>query len=226
MSNRWSRVIGSVVWIALFLGLLPSSWAQAPLTVTTTSLPTVTAGTRVRLTIEVKGGAEPLTWKVAEGKLPPGLKLNPTRGSISGAPTVPGNYRFTVSVADVSVPAMQVQREFSLAVTAALSIEWKQPPEVNGDRIEGSVIVRNYTERDFTLTVIVMAVNEIGRATALGYQEFTLGAGREQVIPFGSSPGPASYIVHADAVAEVASTNTIYRARKQTTEPLVIDSPE
>jgi hypothetical protein len=97
---------------------------------------------------------------------------------------------------------------------------------VNGEKIEGSVIVRNFTEREFTLTVIVMAVNEIGRATALGYQEFTLGAGREQVIPFGSSPGPASYVVHADAVAEAASTNTIYRARKQTTEPLLIQSPE
>ena len=77
-----------------------------------------------------------------------------------------------------------------------------------------------------TTTVIVMAVNQIGRATALGYQEFTLRSGGEQVIPFGSSPGPESYIVHADAVAEVPSTNSIYRARKQTTDPLVIQSPE
>ena len=84
----------------------------------------------------------------------------------------------------------------------------------------------NLTKQDVTLTVIVMAVNQIGRATALGYQEFTLAAGAEQVIPFGSSPGPGTYIVHADAVAEVASTNTIYRARKQTAERLVIQAPE
>jgi len=46
------------------------------------------------------------------------------------------------------------------------------------------------------------------------------------VIPFGSSPGPGNYIVHADAVAEVARTNTIYRARKQTAQQLVIQAPE
>jgi hypothetical protein len=121
---------------------------------------------------------------------------------------------------------MQVEREFTLVVTAALGIEWKQLPAVHGEKIDGSVVVTNYTQQDFTLTVIVMAVNQIGRATALGYQEFTLRSGGEQVIPFGSAPGPGTYVVHADAVAEVASTNSIYRARKQTDTPLVIQSPE
>ena len=87
---------------------------------------------------------------------------------------------------------MQIQREFTLVVIAALSIDWKQPPAVHGQKLEGSVVVSNSTNHDFTLTVIVMAVNQIGRATALGYQEFTLQAGAEQVIPFGSSPGPGS----------------------------------
>ena len=71
-----------------------------------------------------------------------------------------------------------------------------------------------------------MAVNQIGRATALGYQEFTLQSGGQQLIPFGSEPGPGKYIVHADAVAEVPSTNSIYRARKQTDAPLLIQEPE
>ena len=88
------------------------------------------------------------------------------------------------------------------------------------------MIVTNYSERDFTLTVIVMAVNQIGRATALGYQEFTLQSGGQQLIPFGSEPGPGKYIVHADAVAEVPSTNSIYRARKQMDAPLLIQEPE
>ena len=225
MSTRWTHRLAAIL-LALVCGPSTIVWAQAPLTMTTTSLPPVTAGTFARLRLEVKGGGEPLTWKVAEGKLPPGLQFKPAGGSISGVPTTPGTYRFSVSVTDVSVPEMRVQREFTLVVTAALGIEWKQLPAVHGDRIYGSVVVNNYTGRDFTLTVIVVAVNEIGRATALGYQEFTLRAGTEQVIPFGSSPGPASYIVHADAVAEIASTKTIYRARKQTTEPLVVDPPE
>jgi hypothetical protein len=197
-----------------------------PLTITSTSLPSITAGSAARLKIGVTGGAGPLTWKVSGGKLPPGLKLNASRGTISGVPTNPGTYRFAVMVTDSSIPAMQIQREFTLVVTAALSIEWKQPPAVHGQQLEGSVVVANSTEKDFTLTVIVMAVNQIGRATALGYQEFTLKSGAQQVIPFGSSPGPGTYIVHGDAVAEVASTNSIYRARKQTVDPLVIQAPE
>ena len=163
---------------------------------------------------------------MGEGKLPPGLKLNASSGVIAGRPNASGVYNFTLSVADSSLPAMQVQRAFTLVITAALSIDWKQPPAVHGQTIEGSVMVANYTDQDFTLTVIVMAVNQIGRATALGYEEFTLASGEEQVIPFGSSPGTGTYVVHADAVAEVESTNTIYRARKQTSAPLVIQAPE
>jgi len=196
--------------------------AQAPLTLVTTNLPQAIAGNPVVLKFDTTGGTAPLTWKVTGGALPPGLKLDARSGVISGTPTLPGTYKFQIAVVDSGNPAMQVQREFSLVVTGAIGIEWKQAPEVHSHKLEGSVLVTNYTEDDFVLTVIVMAVNEIGRATALGYQEFTLKSGVKQVIPFGASPGPGKYIVHADAVAEAAKTNSIYRARQQTAEKLVI----
>jgi hypothetical protein len=67
---------------------------------------------------------------------------------------------------------------------------------------------------DFDLTVIVMAVAEDGRATAIGYQRFTL---KPQTIdfpiPFGENLPWGAYQINVDAVAEVAATNTIYRAR-------------
>jgi Putative Ig domain len=176
--------------------------------------------------IGVTGGTLPLTWKLSGGKLPPGLRLSAARGVIAGTPTVPGSYAFEVTVTDSGVPGMQVLRDFRIVVTGALGIDWKQLPAVHGQMLDGSVVVSNFTRQDFTLTVIVMAVNAIGRATALGYQEFTLGSGAQQLIPFGSSPGPGTYVVHADAVAEVASTNAIYRARKQTANALVIESPQ
>ncbi len=208
------------------VGASGSLRAQAPLTITTASLPTATVGTSYQAGVGVTGGGMPYAWQVANGALPPGLKLDAKKGVIVGTPTTAGTYHFEVLVTDSGVPAMQIQREYTLVVTAALTIDWKKPPAVHGQTIDGSVIVSNLTKQDFTLTVIVMAVNQIGRATTLGYQEFTLGSGGEQVIPFGSSPGPGSYIVHADAVAEVASTNTIYRARKQTTQSLVIQPPD
>ena len=222
----WRRWNVPAIWLLLLCGALTSARAQAPLSMTTTTLPSVTVGSQVRVKIAATGGAEPLTWSVSGGKLPPGLKLNPSRGSISGVPTAIGTYRCQLTVTDSSIPTIRVQREFTLVVTAALGIEWKRPPAVHGEKIDGSVVVTNYTGQDFTLTVIVMAVNQIERATALGYQEFTLRSGGEQAIPFGSEPGPGTYIVHADAVAEVPSTNSIYRARKQTDSPLMIQSPE
>src|SRR5664279_4160751 len=211
MSGRFARRVVAALW--LVFGASAGLWAQVPLTITTTSLPSTTTGSNMRMKIAVAGGSQPQTWKLSAGRLPPGLKLSSTRGGIAGTPTVPGSYDFVVTVTDSGVPAMQVQREFRIVVTGALGIDWKQPPAVHGQALDGSVVVSNFTRQSFTLTVIVMAVNEIGRATALGYQEFTLKSGAQQVILFGSSPGPATYIVHADAVAEIASTNTIYRAR-------------
>ena len=72
----------------------------------------------------------------------------------------------------------------------------------------------NQTEQDFDLTAIVMAVNEIGRATAIGYQRINLKKGTAELeIPFGENLPFGSYELDADVVAEVAATNSIYRAR-------------
>ncbi len=169
------------------------------------------------------GGAAPYTWHLVDGRLPPGLKLHPHTGSISGVPTTAGEYRFMLAVADSGAPPLQEQRAMTITVTAGLTIDWKQPPKVQGTALSGSVVVANQTGQDFDLTVVVVAVNSIGRATTLGYQHFTLGAEKSSpVIPFGASPGPGNYVVHADAVAHHPSGHHIYRARKQTSQPLSI----
>jgi Putative Ig domain len=172
------------------------------------------------------GGAAPYTWHLVDGQLPPGLKLHAHSGAISGAPTISGEYRFTIAVADSSAPQLQMQRAMTITVTSGLTIDWKQYPKVQGTTLSGSVVITNQTERDFDLTVVVVAVNSIGRATTLGYQHFTLtGENSSPVIPFGSTPGPGSYVVHADAVAHHPSGHHIYRARKQTSETLAITQP-
>src|SRR5215467_10648263 len=79
-----------------------ASSAQAPLTLATSPPPTLTAGTEARIRIRVAGGTQPLKWRVSSGKLPPGLKLNPTKGTISGTPTTPGTYNCELTVTDSS----------------------------------------------------------------------------------------------------------------------------
>ena len=56
-------------------------------------------GQRFRAKVGVTGGQEPV-WEVSSGKLPAGLKLNPTTGVITGVPRRAGAFGFTVSVSD------------------------------------------------------------------------------------------------------------------------------
>ena len=192
------------------------------LIIETSSLPSgYTRGTYT-FTLRAHGGIPRLHWKVEEGELPPGLKLEDD-GRLRGAPEKPGAYRFTVSVTDNAKPQQAVEREFVLNVLRALVLEWKMPPHVAGSRIEGSVQVANETPEDFDFTFYVLAVSENGRATAIAYQRFPLKKGTMDFeIPFGDTLPSGAYVVHADAVGEVAEKNQIYRARLQTPGPLQV----
>ena len=46
------------------------------------------------------GGVPPYTFAVAAGALPPGLSLNTTTGAITGTPTAPGSFAFSIKVTD------------------------------------------------------------------------------------------------------------------------------
>ena len=214
-----------VVFFALAISLVALAQSSQPAGLSIAAQPGSSAvvGRNFTFPLVATGGSGPYTWRLVEGQLPPGLKLHPHTGVISGVPTTPGEYRFTIAVADSGAPPLQEQRAMTITVIAGLTIDWKQPPKVQGTTVSGSVVVTNQTGQDMDLTVVVVGVNSIGRATALGYQHFTLGAEQSSpVIPFGSSPGPGSYVVHADAVAHHSSGHHIYRARKQTSEPLTI----
>ena len=50
----------------------------------------------------VTGGTAPYTYAVIAGALPPGLTLNPGTGAITGTPTAPGTYNFSVGAIDSS----------------------------------------------------------------------------------------------------------------------------
>jgi len=184
-----------------------------PLEIRTSTLPKAFPHQPYEFRLVAEGGSRPLRWEVSEGNLPSGLALS-RDGVLAGTPAQNGDFQFTAKVTDSRTPPYERSKQFTITVTAPLLAVWGRYPKVNGKRLEGSLLVSNETDRDFDLTVIVMAVNEIGRATAIGYQRLNLKkatAGLE--IPFGENLPPASYQVNVDAVAEVAATNSIYRAR-------------
>jgi len=207
-----------------FPSLAPALQNDPPsLQIVTQSPQTIVAGENFNFPLVARGGTAPYTWSRVNGTLPPGLKLQPHKGVISGVATTPGEYHFNLAVADSNLPHQQAQREITIIVIAALTIDWKQPPNVQGNTISGSAVVSNQTGHGLDVTVIIVAVNGIGRATALGYQHFILAAqSASPVIPFGSSPGPATYTVRADAVAHRKSGHPIFRASKQTSDTLQI----
>lgn len=165
------------------------------------------------------GGVSPLHWRVEAGSLPPGIKLEDD-GMLRGAAERAGEFQFTASVRDGGAA---VQKRFVILVREALVLNWKSAAHVTGNRIEGSVEVTNTTPDDMDLTFDVKAVAENGRATEIGYQHFVLLRGTiAKELPFGETLPHGGYVVHVDAVGEVAPKKLIYRERMQTPGPLQV----
>jgi hypothetical protein len=195
---------------------------SSPVIIDTLSLPGTHPRAAYSVQLRARGGAVPYQWKVETGDLPPGLRLEDD-GTLQGSPTRTGEFRFTISVRDGSRPQQVVQREYSLNVAAAISMEWKTPPHVTGSRIDGSVTVTNSTEDDLDFTFVVEAIADNGRATAIGYQRFPLKKGTiDFELPFGENLAHGAYVVHVDGVGEIADKNEIHRARLQTPGPLQV----
>ena len=184
-----------------------------PLEVKNTSLPKAYLRQHYEARLDARGGITPLRWEITEGAPPGGIVLG-RDGTLSGAPTETGEFKFTVTVTDSGRPAVQRNQLLVLTVVAPLLAQWGRYPKVTGRRLEGSIIISNQTEQDFDLTVIMMAVNDTGRATAIGYERLTLKKDTTSLeVPFGENLPQGSYELNVDAVAEVAATNSIYRAR-------------
>lgn len=195
---------------------------RALLIETEAELPDTYPGAPYAVRFLAHGGVPVLHWRVEKGALPPGLELD-DNGFLHGQAERTGEFAFTISVRDGGKPQAAVQKAFTLRVRSALDLKWKTPAHVSGNRIEGSVDVSNTTPDDIDLTFIVLAVPANGRATAIGYQHFMLVRGTvEKELPFGETLPHGGYVVHVDAIGEVARKRLIYRDRIQTPSELEV----
>src|SRR5271155_1711083 len=187
--NRRYRRFGKAIQFGLMLMILTSLSGLAAAQVSPVNffdqpLPPIEVGVEFHLLLHAVGGIPPYVWSVASGDLPEGITLSPD-GLLAGRPTKRGSFALTLRVEDSGLPAHSINKELQIVVSTSLLLEWLDFPKVHDDRIDGSLQVSNGSKSTFDLTVIVVAVAENGRATAIGYEHFPLNAGGTNVkIPF------------------------------------------
>lgn len=223
-----SRIFLSFV----FAGTLAATlvYAQQPpasgsLSVTTKELPNAKLWEQYHYDMQASGGIEPYRWRVPAGSLPRGFILN-AHGELAGTFDEIGNLALLVEVSDSSRPTRQAKQEIEVSTEIPLTTDWDRKAQVNGQRIDGSVKVSNQTGRDFDLTFVVLAVNNIGRATAIGYQHFPLKKDtRDMELPFGDTLSPGDYVVNIDVVGEEPVSNHIFRSRLVSERESIMQEP-
>lgn len=102
-------------------------FAPIPLVLNPPTLPNLPVGQPVPPGgFTVNGGCGPYTFAVTAGALPPALTLNPTTGVVSGTPTTPGPYNFTVTATDCN--GNTVSRPYTLVVDPPGPVVVNPPP--------------------------------------------------------------------------------------------------
>lgn len=216
-NSRMPSVVRSLALLLFVAGVWAQGPAAGPLTIVTKELPPASLWNPYGLEhaygfpLQGEGGVAPYHWHIASGALPRGMKLDEGAGLITGTPEETGEFELTIQLSD---KVESVRKKYILTIETPLPIKWEHKAMVSGNRIDGSIKVSNQTGRDFDLTFIVLAVNDIGRATALGYQHFRLKKETfDFELPFGQTLSPGNYVVNVDVVGEEPVSHRIFRAR-------------
>lgn len=90
------------------------------LAITTTKISDMKTNVPVSIKLTHDGiGTGPFTWSVTNGALPTGLALNVSEGSISGTPTLAGDYTFEIAVTDSAL--ITAKQPYSVSVGLAIT---------------------------------------------------------------------------------------------------------
>lgn len=88
--------------------------------ITSSAPPAGQAGEEYDFTVTASGSPTP-TFSITSGSLPAGLSLDGTTGEITGTPTTPGSFTFTVTASNGATP--DASETYSLTIAAASAAE-------------------------------------------------------------------------------------------------------
>jgi uncharacterized protein YjbI with pentapeptide repeats len=99
---------------------------NAPLTITTTTLPNGVVGAAYNNPIGTTGGTLPVSFSLATASFPPGLTITqPAQGAqtgaLAGTPTTAGTYSFSETVIDQSNPQQTATQNYTVTIFTALA---------------------------------------------------------------------------------------------------------
>ena len=86
-------------------------------------------------TFEVTGGVPPYTWSITSGNLPVGLNFDSQTGTVSGTPTTPGIYTFTLQVTDATGITSSRTYSWAILATPPGNVDFTTPGSEN--RVDG-----------------------------------------------------------------------------------------
>lgn len=215
------KTISAAALLAAVAVCMSLSFAQTTprpraLQIVTPNLPMPVAGEKYQAELKATGGRPPYHWTVASTPLPAGLSLDEQKGIIFGTPESSDEFSVLIQVADSSDPPITHTKLLIASPGAPLTVRWTARPHITGTNISGAVRVTNDSKDAVDLTVIVVAVNEYGKAFALRYEHLSLPSGKETPdLKFDQSLPMGQYTAHVDAVGEVPPKKIIYRDRRE-----------
>ncbi|MEX2376084.1 MAG: putative Ig domain-containing protein [Dehalococcoidia bacterium] len=158
-----------------------------PLSITTSALVDGIEGVIYSQELAAEGGDGRYTWSLISGQLPDGLVLDSERGTIAGAPTMPGAFSFATKVE--SGDGQVAQKELSVTVHASLLVAIEAlPTGIEGRAYTQELIATGGTD-PYTWSIASGSLPEglalepegtiAGVPTSLGSSAFELEVGSE-----------------------------------------------